>query len=88
MIKLNLHYVETIGWHNMYYKFAPITGVLGYGIVTYVCVKRYNISSAWSTNLLSTCCQPRQKSITDKYPICQLCPFVVGGQHALSKFVL
>ena len=45
--------------------------------------------TVWSTNLLSTCspASPRQKSITDKQTICQLCCFVMSRHHALSKFV-
>ena len=42
----------------------------------------YN-STAWRTNLLSTSCSPMTKEC-NWLIICQLCPFVTGGQHVYT----
>ena len=46
------------------------------------------ILTAWSTNLVSTCCLPVTKGITNTLIICQFCLSVMVGQHVLTKCVL
>ena len=46
------------------------------------------VLSAWSTKVVSICCPPMTKGITDILIICQLWLFVMVGQHILNKFVL